>query len=44
MEWIWAVLLTALLSFCLRWVYRAGYKAGARRVLEEWKQFHYKGE
>lgn len=39
MEVFWVVLSTALLSFCLCKIsYRAGYKAGARGVLEEWKK------
>ena len=35
---IGVVISTALITFCLISVYSKGYKAGARRVLEEWKQ------
>lgn len=39
MWWIiGAVVLTALIFFCLRWVYFAGYRAGVTAVLIQWKQ------
>lgn len=38
---IWVVILTALITFCLyivhRRSYRAGYRAGATKVLNDWK-------
>jgi hypothetical protein len=42
MEWLWIALITAVLFFCfLTVVYRfgfvRGYKAGARRIIAEWK-------
>lgn len=41
MEVVWAVILTALIAFCLtvviRKIYWAGYRAGAIRVLKDWK-------
>jgi len=40
MTWwiIGAVLLTALIVFCLRLSYIFGYKAGAKKVIEIWQQ------
>lgn len=40
MEWVW--LITTAITICVllilrRLVYRQGYKAGANRVLVEWK-------
>ena len=43
MEWIWVVVITALLSFFFLAVYRLayvrGFKNGATKVLNEWKQY-----
>lgn len=45
MSWLWVVIITALLTFCIwqgykfyNFVYMKGYKKGAEYVLEEWKQ------
>jgi hypothetical protein len=39
---VWVVLITALMTFCLWFTYRVGYvhgyKTGANRVLNQWKQ------
>jgi hypothetical protein len=35
---IGAVFLTALIAFCLRLSYIRGYKTGANRVLNAWRQ------
>lgn len=48
MDYIMAVLFIALLIFVFayekRRSYREGFKAGAAKVLGEWKEFHNSGE
>jgi hypothetical protein len=48
MEVIWVVTLTALIAFCLyiavRKAYWAGYRAGATKVLSDWKDTIRMGE
>ncbi len=42
MEWLWLSMITIILLFCLLVFYRVsfikGYKAGAKRVLAEWRK------
>lgn len=47
MEWIWVLITTSILFLFLvvcRLVYIRGYKAGARKVLAEWKQTLQEGD
>lgn len=47
-NYIWAAIMVVLILFSLwgmKREYRRGFHAGATKVLNEWKQFHYsKGE
>lgn len=45
-DYIWAAIVVVLFLFSLwnmRRSYRKGFHAGATKVLNEWKQFHYNG-
>jgi len=48
MEWYWLLLIATILLFCFWVFYRIafirGYRAGARRILAEWKETLNEGE